>query len=321
MPIVYALLVGGPADIRRDQERHLEPEGVEVIDHWTWDQRTGAHFAQRIPRRAQLVLLVRDMMGHKHSQVAVKLAKRDGVPVVYGTRKWSETRPLVLAAIARLPREPEPAPVLAVATPEPVAPEAPRPVRALTSAENAAFISAAELVIAAIDRAFVPRGTDPPAPPSFRMNERADAMQETLLERVSSVVEQRVTEFIDSATAAIQAERDALRAALVAARDQINLALGTQPFGDSDLANTHQPQAPRKAPGKVYKRSPEARAKMSAAQQRRRAEQAQVQASAAAPVPVIGALSPAKKTKRTYTWKSEAIRRAAIEARTSSREK
>ena len=165
---VNALLVGGPADIRRDQEAHLEPEGVCVLDHWTYDKKRGGAVSHRLPKRTQLVVLVRDMMGHRHSLEVVKLAKRQGVPVVYGTRKWSETRPLIIAALAKLPHAaapeaPEPVSEWDVLDQE-VAEQEPLPKSPELIAADAAQCAAVDLLLTAIELALVAPKTDSASP-------------------------------------------------------------------------------------------------------------------------------------------------------------
>jgi hypothetical protein len=98
--VTKAVLVGGPEDIRRDVEKHLRNLNIEVIDHWPYKRKMSNRI---VPRAANLMLCLVDMLGHKDSDIARRAAKAAGVPYVFGTRKWSSTEPLVRAALSRIP--------------------------------------------------------------------------------------------------------------------------------------------------------------------------------------------------------------------------
>lgn len=143
-----ALLVGGPEDVGRELRfRLLERRNILIRYHFDWDH-SHSGMNRPIPSDCDLVVILKDMIGHPQHDVVVRECKRIGLPFVRSQRKWSsldhalrwyditqeEPHPAALEELqgrkARVVRVVEPAPV--EAAPPPPAPEPePEPVAEL----------------------------------------------------------------------------------------------------------------------------------------------------------------------------------------------
>lgn len=101
------LLVGGPADVRKQLEEKLKkavgPAAPEFLDHWEEGRNAGV-----LPRAAQAVLVLTDFTGHSQEASVKTAALKAGIPVVLINRKWAHTYPRLRAAgLVPVPTTPE----------------------------------------------------------------------------------------------------------------------------------------------------------------------------------------------------------------------
>lgn len=128
-----ALLAGGPADIAREVKFRLGSK-VGVLARYHMDREHPRAFQRPIPKDVDLVIILRDFIGHPDNWRVKETCRAQGVPVIVTGSKWATMyQALYLRGIRRaelplqltettkletLAPEPEPAP-LALVKPEP----------------------------------------------------------------------------------------------------------------------------------------------------------------------------------------------------------
>ena len=82
-----ALVVGGePSFVDSKFGPHLERAGIEPVGHWSWDL---ARAPGSLPQ-CELIVVIKDMVGHKLRNAAVFLAKKNGLRIAEVPRKWAK---------------------------------------------------------------------------------------------------------------------------------------------------------------------------------------------------------------------------------------
>jgi len=89
------LVVGGePSFVKAKLGQTLQRHGLHVKSHWRWRRK---RLPSALPA-VRAVYVLTDMCGHSLNDIAVTMAKKKGVPVIYGTRKWAESSQRLVAA-------------------------------------------------------------------------------------------------------------------------------------------------------------------------------------------------------------------------------
>ena len=83
---IKTLLVGGPEDRYRElKEDLMARKEIDLSWHWEWDRNVKA-----LPKDCEFVVILTDMAGHGLIEQGAGAAKRNGVPFVRTTQKWSQ---------------------------------------------------------------------------------------------------------------------------------------------------------------------------------------------------------------------------------------
>lgn len=85
-----ALLVGGPADrFREIKQQYRENTKVLLVEHWEYKGVTD--FRKPVPK-VDLIVILKDMIGHSEQHTVVAKAKAAGVRFIRTQHKWSTAR-------------------------------------------------------------------------------------------------------------------------------------------------------------------------------------------------------------------------------------
>lgn len=94
-PILVLVVGGEHRFVQGTLSSNLARHGMLVLGHWDWKMRQPPN---TLPSNAEVVYIATDMVGHNLSNAANALAQKAGIPVVNGTRKWSESSGRLLRA-------------------------------------------------------------------------------------------------------------------------------------------------------------------------------------------------------------------------------
>jgi hypothetical protein len=83
-----ALLAGGPPDVAREIRGRLS-DSRNILVKYHWDYQKSHDFQGVVSGDVDMVLLLKDMIGHANSDLAHKAAKEAGIPLIRTQRKWA----------------------------------------------------------------------------------------------------------------------------------------------------------------------------------------------------------------------------------------
>ena len=99
---IKTLLVGGPEDRFRElKEDLMARKEIDLCWHWEWDRNVKA-----LPKECEFVVILTDMAGHGLIEQGAGAAKRNGVPFVRTTQKWSQMEPHLDRELMKVKRIP-----------------------------------------------------------------------------------------------------------------------------------------------------------------------------------------------------------------------
>lgn len=111
------LVIGGLADTSSNLSDHLKEENLDVIS-WPVAPGEEERIARRqIPTGILAVILITNSMPHSLSDKIAKEARKRNLTIVFGSRQWSHTRPLLVKA--KILESAAPTPVAQTAAPTP----------------------------------------------------------------------------------------------------------------------------------------------------------------------------------------------------------